>query len=61
MQFNSGAKTFRWPSKEDICWISSDTILAIIKAPTHISVNSRHYTITNEELKEITKYNNWNS
>ena len=62
MQFNSGAKTFRWPTIEDICWIPSDNILAIIKVPSQISEKSRHYTISNEELKEITKkYNSWNS
>ena len=32
MQFNSGTKT-----KEDICWIPSDNILAIIKVPSQVS------------------------
>ena len=31
MQFNSVAKTFRWLTKEDVCWIPSDTVLAIVK------------------------------
>ena len=50
MQFNPGTKTFRLPTKEDKCWIPCSNMLTVIKKPSHISANSRHYTITNEEL-----------
>ena len=60
MQFNPGTKTFRWPTKEDKCWIPCTNILTVIKIPSHISANSRHYNITNEELNVIIKkYKNW--
>ena len=62
MQFNPGTKTFRWPTKEDKCWIPCTNILTVIKTPSHISANSRHYTINNEELNVIIrKYKSWKS
>ena len=54
------ANQFRWPAKEDICWVGEESILCQISAPFLTSSSSMKYIITGTDEENIAKvYPQW--
>lgn len=45
------SKSFRWPQREDICWVPQDHILGKIKAPS--TLTGRSYVMANDDSATV--------
>ena len=47
------AKFFRWPAREDVCWVPLQSILCLLKVP--MTSNGRQYHLDSQDKDHLTK------
>ena len=47
------AKSFRWPAREDVCWVPLQSILCLLKVP--MTSNGRQYHLDSQDKDHLTK------
>ena len=50
------ARSFRWPNRDDVCWVPNLHIVCTTEAPTLSTITARQYIFERNELERIRTY-----